>query len=223
MFVYLITNTINGKRYVGQTRRTLSRRWKQHCDSAGCCALNGAIKKHGAENFIIEVICEPLTFDLMNEFEAEYIVRYNTLVPNGYNLTTGGLAPQHSEETKRKLSAAQKGRKASLETKKKMSLARKGVAHPMSEEATKALIERNKGNTYGLGRKNSEEHRRVLRRPRSLETKQRMSGPKSAEHRRKIGLAHVGMKRSPEAIANMKAAQQARRLNELNAAGESRS
>ncbi len=214
MFVYLITNTINGKRYVGQTRRTLARRWKQHQVSKGCCALNSAIQKYGVENFTIEPICEPPTIELMNEFEKEYIERYCTLVPNGYNLMTGGPAPQHSEETRKKISDAHMGKKASAEARHKMSESRKGKK--MSEGSHKALLARNKGNTYGVGHTVSEKHRLILQRPRSEETRLRMSKPKSEEHKQKIGAAHLGMKRSETAIKNMIEAQRARRSKEVN-------
>jgi group I intron endonuclease len=215
MLVYLITNTINGKRYVGQTKRTLVRRWAQHCKSTGCCALNSAIRKYGAENFIIDVICEPPTKELLDEFEIEYIKRYNTLYPNGYNLQGGGDVPWHNEETKRKIGESNRGKRPSLETRKKMSEAQ-SKRLPPSEESKRKMSEAQRGNKKGLGHKLTEEHLNALRRPRSLETRQRMSKPKSEEHRRNIGLGHTGMKRSAQAIANMKAAQQARRLKESN-------
>jgi group I intron endonuclease len=111
MFVYLITNTINGKRYIGQTINTLEWRWKHHRkNSSSCLALSGAIKKYGVENFVIETICEPPTIALMNALESYYIRHHNTMVPNGYNLKEGGSAPRHSEETRKKMSASHTGR-----------------------------------------------------------------------------------------------------------------
>jgi group I intron endonuclease len=110
MFVYLITNTINGKRYVGQTIAPLERRWQQHKKLSAAPYLHAAIKKYGEDNFTIEAICEPPTIELMNEFEAEYIERYRTLAPNGYNLTKGGVAPKHHEATRKKMSASHTGK-----------------------------------------------------------------------------------------------------------------
>src|SRR5271156_1859401 len=110
MFVYLITNIINGKCYVGQTVNSLEFRWRQHQRQEGCPYLHAAIKKYGVENFSIEVICEPPTIELMNEIEEEYIERYNTLSPNGYNLTKGGVAPKHHEDTRKKMSLSHIGR-----------------------------------------------------------------------------------------------------------------
>jgi group I intron endonuclease len=109
MFVYLITNTVNGKRYVGQTIKSLEARWQQHKLLKNCRAFHGAIKKYGEDKFIIESIIEPPTIELMDEFESEYIRRYCTLVPNGYNLTEGGRVPRHNSETKEKMSLSHKG------------------------------------------------------------------------------------------------------------------
>lgn len=109
MFVYLITNTINGKRYVGQTKKPLDVRRRQHCRSANCRRLHQAILKHGKDNFVISLICEAPTEELMNEFEQEYIVRYCTMVPNGYNLTAGGRVPKHNNETRKKMSLSHAG------------------------------------------------------------------------------------------------------------------
>jgi len=137
MFVYLITNLINGKRYIGQTNRPLARRWSQHCSSSGCCALSSAIRKYGKENFSMEILFDVPTRELADEFEKAYIERYHTMVPNGYNLKTGGDVPVYSEESRRKMSASGKGRISSRkgvvlseETKRKISESKTGVKQP---------------------------------------------------------------------------------------------
>jgi group I intron endonuclease len=90
MIVYLITNLVNGKRYIGQTSRSLEWRWHIHQTRKGCRALRNAIDKYGANNFSMEVLFDVPTKELAGEFETEYISRYNTKAPNGYNLTDGG-------------------------------------------------------------------------------------------------------------------------------------
>lgn len=146
MIVYLITNTVNGKRYVGQTALTLEERWGLHKYRKSCPAMVAAVRKYGSHNFTIEALFDSLTEEQANEFEKEYIERYNTLAPNGYNLTTGGnrryaLAPEvverlsnfnkgnknalgafRSEEYKQKLSNIFKGRVFTDEWRKKMSV-----------------------------------------------------------------------------------------------------
>lgn len=144
MFVYLITNTINGKRYVGQTRQTLAKRWIAHCSKNRCRYLYNAIQKYGRQSFIIEPIVEVSTRELANEFEIEYIERYKTHEPNGYNICTGGdnrahswLGKKHSEESKLKMSLAKCGKSSprlgavtSDESKLKMRLAKLGKPSP---------------------------------------------------------------------------------------------
>lgn len=90
MIVYLITNTRNGKRYVGWTSLSLERRWFLHQHRKSCKALHSAIKKYGVDNFMIEVLFLVSTKEQASDFEIEYIKRYNTKAPNGYNLTDGG-------------------------------------------------------------------------------------------------------------------------------------
>ena len=55
--IYKITNTVNGKVYVGQTVRSINHRWSQHLYvNSTCTRMNAAIKKYGKENFRIDVI-----------------------------------------------------------------------------------------------------------------------------------------------------------------------
>jgi len=87
-YIYKITNTINGKAYVGWSKNPL-RRFSNHKSSDGSCPLlHRAIKKYGTASFNFEILCEDV---LQNE--DHYIQKYNTMVPNGYNLQQGGHAP----------------------------------------------------------------------------------------------------------------------------------
>jgi hypothetical protein len=91
MIIYRVTNMINGKQYIGQTSRTLEKRWIEHCSaSSGCVALHNAILKYGRENFKVEQIDIALDQVELDYKEIKYIELYNTLAPNGYNLTKGG-------------------------------------------------------------------------------------------------------------------------------------
>jgi group I intron endonuclease len=171
MFVYLITNTINGKRYVGQTTLSLEQRWWRHCHkSSNCHHLSSAIRKYGKENFIIESIIEPPTIELMNEFEAEYIEKYCTLAPNGYNLTTGGRTPRMNRESIEKRSAAQRG---------VSRITWMSFPENWTEEKRRQVSRRMKGNKINVGRVTSEETKEKLRiagfkRVQSQETKNKI-------------------------------------------------
>lgn len=90
MVIYLVTNKINGKKYVGQTIRPLSERWKDHCRAKDKNYFHNAIRKYGADNFTREVIDTAETVEELDEKEIYWIAKLNTLFPNGYNLKEGG-------------------------------------------------------------------------------------------------------------------------------------
>lgn len=90
MFIYKITNLINGKIYVGQTKLDINLRFRQHFKpSSGCTILVSAIKKYGKENFSVELLEEIEKVDL-NSKEKYWINKLNSLTPNGYNIVEGG-------------------------------------------------------------------------------------------------------------------------------------
>lgn len=95
-FIYKITNLITNKVYIGETNRTISIRWKQHKSRAKDPAyteyLYLSMRKHGIENFIIEEIEQCLPEERFNR-ETFYILQYNSLAPNGYNLVLSQNGP----------------------------------------------------------------------------------------------------------------------------------
>jgi len=111
-YIYLITNMINKKQYVGQTLRDdIKTRWRQHtwrCNiNSGTCISN-AFKKYGVETFKFQIIC--ICFDeACNQLEIDYIKKFNTLAPNGYNLESGGNNHKTHPDTIKKLSELNKG------------------------------------------------------------------------------------------------------------------
>lgn len=86
--IYKITNKVNGKSYIGQTRYTIEFRWKQHQHKKDNTYFHNAIHKYGIENFSIEVL-EECNIEDLNSREIYYIAKYDTF-NNGYNLTIGG-------------------------------------------------------------------------------------------------------------------------------------
>ena len=92
-FIYKITNTINGKSYIGQTIQNVKERFYQHC-ATKCSkavsnkAIHRAIKKYGKSNFTVEVI-EEIDSANLNDRERYWIKCYNSY-NNGYNSTKGG-------------------------------------------------------------------------------------------------------------------------------------
>jgi len=107
--IYLIRNKINGKCYVGQSI-DIEKRFNQHKKLTGSGYIKNAIVKYGIDNFYYSIL-EECERDLLNERECVWIQELNTIVPNGYNLTSGGGQGTFvSEETRGKQSAASKGR-----------------------------------------------------------------------------------------------------------------
>src|ERR1700743_1721332 len=110
MLVYIITNNVNNKRYIGQTIQKLDNRWRSHTYHHHKMAISRAIKKHGAEHFNIRVLARCDSIEEMNHREAYYIKLFNTLSPNGYNLDSGGKNKITHQSTKDKISKIHKGR-----------------------------------------------------------------------------------------------------------------
>ena len=129
-YIYMIKNKINGQLYIGQSiRSNIFYRWREHktCkkNSLGNYLYNSYIK-YGIDNFEYKLLC--ICFDNdCNKFEEEYIKKYNTLYPNGYNLKSGGNNHKLSEETKQLIReknigkiSHNKGKKISEEQKHKL-------------------------------------------------------------------------------------------------------
>ena len=88
MVVYKITNRLNGKLYVGQTRQPIEKRFLQHAKAR--TPLDDAMRNCGLENFTIEVIEECETQEQANKRERFWIRVLNCKMPNGYNRSSGG-------------------------------------------------------------------------------------------------------------------------------------
>lgn len=93
MKIYKITNKINGKMYVGQTKKSLEARWKQHQKDSNshffCYKFQKAIREFGAENFTVEQIDCAANKEEANAKEVFWINFYNA-VEEGYNTSPGG-------------------------------------------------------------------------------------------------------------------------------------
>lgn len=92
-FIYKITNKVNNKIYIGQTIKTVEKRFQQHKNNSNKpyfsqIVLYKAINKYGIENFICEQI-EEVENDKLDEREKYWIQYYNSYY-NGYNSTIGG-------------------------------------------------------------------------------------------------------------------------------------
>ena len=95
--IYCITNLVNGKKYIGQSRN-IENRWREHRlkpfqpNYKDGKILYQAIRKYGLDNFKFEVL-EKCKIEELDEREIYWIAFYQTFPPDlgkGYNETKGG-------------------------------------------------------------------------------------------------------------------------------------
>jgi len=109
MVVYLITNMVNGKQYVGQTIQNPKARWYRHVSTNTYgTAIGSAIEKYGKENFKFEVLDKAESLEELNSKEQYWIAKLNTF-GNGYNMGPGGNNQIHTELAREKISKKLKG------------------------------------------------------------------------------------------------------------------
>jgi|AntAceMinimDraft_16_1070373.scaffolds.fasta_scaffold07422_9 hypothetical protein len=197
-FIYITTNLVNGKQYVGSH---LGEKNDSYLGS-GKPAFSNAIKKYGKENFKREIIeeCDP-SMNLI--LETKYIKEYNTLVPNGYNISpTGGNkgGGKLNEITKKRISESlkgkNKGKKHSKESREKMSKAKRGIK--LSEEHKKKISESEKGRVF------SNETKKRISKSLKGKPSNNKGVPMSIEQKEKISKANKGRKYSEETKEKLK-------------------
>lgn len=180
----------NGKRYVGLTTVSPKRRYGRHKAAAAKpenkSRVYQAWRKHGPPS--LQVLAEIPNEKLANA-EREYIAAMNTRIPHGYNQSEGGegaFGIAVSEETRRKISEAQKGKVISEYSRQRMADAKRGRKH---SEAHRAAISAALKGKPKAPEAMAKTHAANVGRVHSAET------------RAKISVNRKGIKRSPEAIA----------------------
>lgn len=157
--VYQHKNKINGKIYIGITMQEPEQRWRHGEGYKSSPHFYAAIQKYGWDNFEHNILFTNLTKEEACLKEQELIKKFNSMNREfGYNSTSGGdvfvmneetkqkisqalmgnkngLGHPCSEEKKKKISDAQKGRKLTEEHKQKLSEAAKNRHTPCSEQA----------------------------------------------------------------------------------------
>ena len=193
--VYRYTCSTSGKCYIGITKLSMKDRSRRNLYGyrKSPCFWN-AIQKHGANNFVLDILHSNLTKDEAERLEVFEIQKHNSVSPHGYNLESGGNVPDIHPETRRKISESLRGKKLSSETRQKLSEVRRG--RKFSPEHREKISETLRG------RKLSEAHRQKISEVQrgkviSTETRQRLSeahkGRKLSEaHRRKISESQRG-------------------------------
>jgi len=179
MIIYKITNKVNGKSYIGQTKFTLEYRVKQHLTEKSY--ISNVLRKYGIQSFDISFIDIGVDKEILNEKEIYWISYFNSVYPNGYNLTYGGEGVNPSKLVKSEISRRTKEAMNKPGVKEKLK-------KPKSQEHKKKIGESNKGKHF---LPQSEEHKRK----RSQSMKGKNTGPLSEEHRKKLSEIRKGKKR----------------------------
>lgn len=179
-FIYITTNMVNGKRYIGQ--KMFRDGWKYYLGSG--TALKRAIKKDGYKNFHRDIVAIAYSKEELDNLEIEWIQNYNAVKSDAfYNIADGGhggnkFAGKTDEEIKvimEKIAQKTRGRKVSIEERKRKSKSLKGK--------------------YVFANKTEEERREIYKKA-SLSKKGKVSWMKGKHHsketRKKISESNKG-------------------------------
>jgi group I intron endonuclease len=212
--IYLVTNMVNGKYYVGQTTKEIKERWMNHLyqSRAGLqYALHAAIREYGEQAFLVEELVQAESTNRLNLLQTAWIIATKSYTqPLGYNQTLGGKRHEQTEGSRRKISAALKGRVFTDAHRAKLSAANRG--RHLSDEWRAKLAESHTGkrlppftaahrlhiSNAAKGRKLTAEGleslRESRRRPefRAKISAARSGKPLSEEHRAAISAANKG-------------------------------
>jgi group I intron endonuclease len=164
--IYKITNTRNGKVYIGYTTRSIDVRFEEHVrnslKSQTTYKIGNAIRKYGKDSFVCEAIYQSYDLAHIRSMEDYFINEYDSFI-NGYNSARGGQGgcislfkenPKY-EDICKKLSISQKKNKEYFSEKAKKQHKEKRFGQPyknISEETRKKL------SAVRKGKKNSNDH-----------------------------------------------------------------
>ena len=186
-YVYLYIDGTNDFEYVGQTTKTVEKRFKQHAKAN--TRIGYAIRAHGEDMFVIVILKVCHSKAELDYWERRFIKLRNTKHPNGYNMTDGGegtLGHKHLPETLKKMSKRGEkhpnyGKHRTPETCKKISEALTGKIR--SDEHCKHISEAKKGQIP------SDETRNLMSESRRGEKNHNYGKPRDPETCAKIGAA----------------------------------
>lgn len=156
--IYIIINLVNGKEYVGITKNGYLNRFKEHIKTSkkdkckrGSYILYKAMRKHGVENFKVELLEQVDTFQEAKIKEQEYISIFRSYYKDdfswGYNMTKGGDGRGVSYITEKQRN---KLRNISLELHKNKEYRNKYLNAMRSENHRKAVSLANSGSNNGM-------------------------------------------------------------------------
>lgn len=231
--VYMLTNRVNGKRYIGVTTTSLKRRVQFHVLDAKNKSekvLARAIRCYGIESFDAVVLYEAASKEEMFAVERGLIAAHGTYVPNGYNRSLGGegnrIGIKYSADFGQRLSvslsafyannpdaravqsAKMKGKKRSDEDKEKKRAAARAYAQSAEGKADYAR-RAEKARAWSIENPERRKNAQVKATNAAAEANRGKTRP--PEIVAKIAQANRGLTRSPETIAKIIATKRQRR------------
>ena len=213
-FVYITTNLITGKQYVGDHS---SDNLNDGYLGSGIY-LNESVNKYGRENFKRDILQIVDTKEEAFNLQQKYITEYDTLKPNGYNISpTGGhgTANSWSDESRKKLSKSHTGMKQTEqtiqkrikkcnikreETKKKQSQSLQGhtVTKQTAEKISNALKGKKKSLEHIKHLSESHKGHKVSEETRKKQSNSHKGKIRSKEHCKNLSKSKLGSKHSEE-------------------------
>lgn len=180
--IYVLTNTVNGKRYVGQTILDVQLRFSKHCHpSQHPTRIKNAIHKYGKENFTVETLASATNQDDLNFLERHFIAELGTLNRRiGYNVTPGGQGGIRTKEAAEKSAQKLRGRKVPRDAVERMAATKRNRPRTPAEQAVL-----DKMAAMAKGRAHSQESRIKM----SIVAVGKKMPPATEEHRKKLAEA----------------------------------
>lgn len=160
-YIYCITDTTNGKQYIGQHHYDKDELDPNYHGSGIIISKIWNNRPHTLKEEYLKTCYSQKELD---EWEKYFIFTNDTLHPNGYNLTEGGGGGIPCEETRKKLSDAGKGRDFSKRNQNGHKNPFYGKHH--TEESKRKIGYKNSGkNSSWYGKHHTEEQRRKISKP----------------------------------------------------------
>jgi len=161
-YVYISTNLINGRQYIGQKKST---KFLGNYFGSGKI-IRQAIKQYGKEQFSVKLIEWCQTVNEANEKEIFYINKFNAVDDlRYYNIMSGGLCKtsrkgqKNTKEHNEKVSKALKGKPKSEHHKQQLSKAK--IGHVLSDITKQKMSASHKGLLKGIPK--TEAHKEKLK------------------------------------------------------------
>lgn len=196
-YIYKITNLINNKIYIG---RHINKQKNDTYFGSGTL-ITRAIAKYGKDNFKKEIIYYCSSNDELNKKEIYYIKEYNSIFPNGYNISTGGtrvfVLENHpdQEAIRKKISDSHKNKKLSEDHKLKI---KEGLCARSEEDKKETSAKMSKAHK---GKIKSPQHRQKIgesnRGKKGKKTKGFSGRKHTKETKEKLSIIHLGTKMPP--------------------------